>query len=224
MESIWYCCNKPISHLDFSLSKSPKVKVDCLRLRDDLSTWERRDPFDGNLPEVDSRAGRPTCVSKWWVKLIAFVCQHIYIPGCALMERLWVEGYWSPSRLPSGGLGGSCVAPHNLITSYHRSQHIDSNLDNNLNNILDNNVYMCKNTFTRRLSRARFTRSLTASTFSVIMFFSVVSTSCAQFNQFSSRYLEQYHLDCWSHMWRRGSVFLCLSNLDFNKKEVRRSC
>ena len=50
------------------------------------------------------------------------------------MERLWVEGYWSPSRLPSGGLGGSCVAPHNLITSYHRSQHIDSNLDNNLNN------------------------------------------------------------------------------------------
>ena len=144
MESIWYCCNKPISHLDFSLSKSPKVKVDCLRLKGDLSTWERRDPFDGNLPEVDSRAGRPTWVSKWWVKLIAFVCQHIYIPGCALMERLWVEGYWSPSRLPSGGLGGSCVAPHNLITSYHRSQHIDSNLDNNLNNILDNNVYMCK--------------------------------------------------------------------------------
>ena len=164
----------------------------------------------------------PPGVQSYGVKLIAFVCQHIYIPGCALMERLWVEGYWSPSRLPSGGLGGSCVAPHNLITSYHRSQHIDSNLDNNLNNILDNNVYLC--TFTRRLSRARFTRSLTASTFSVIMFFSVVSTSCARFNQFSSRYLEQYHLDCWSHMWRRGSVFLCLPNLDFNKKEVRRSC
>ena len=165
----------------------------------------------------------PPGVQSYWVKLIAFVCQHIYIPGCALMERLWVEGYWSPSRLPSGGLGGSCVAPHNLITSYHRSQHIDSNLDNNLNNILDNNVYLCISTFTRRLSRARFTRSLTASTFSVIMFFSVVSTSCARFNQFSSRYLEQYHLDCWSHMWRRGSVFLCLSNLDFNKKH-RKNC
>ena len=123
----------------------------------------------------------PPGVQSYWVKLIAFVCQHIYIRGCALMERLWVEGYWSPSRLPSGGLGGSCVAPHNLITSYHRSQHIDSNLDNNLNNILDNNVYLCISTFTRRLSRARFTRSLTASTFSVIMFFSVVSTSCAQF-------------------------------------------
>ena len=168
----------------------------------------------------------PPWFQNYWDKLIAFVCQHIYIPGCALMERLWVEGYWSPSRLPSGGRGGSCVAPHNLITSYHRSQHIDSNLDDNLNNILDNNlnknldnnldnnsrqqcvyVQLCICTFTRRLSRARFTLSLTASTFSVIMFFSVVSTSWARSNQFSSRYLDQYHLDCWSHWWRRGSVF-----------------
>ena len=85
----------------------------------------------------------PPRFQRYWVKFTAFVCQHIYIPGCALMERLWVEGYWSPSRLPSGGRGGSCVAPHNLITSYHRSQHIDSNLDNNLNNILDNNMYTC---------------------------------------------------------------------------------
>ena len=76
----------------------------------------------------------PPRFQSYWVKSIAFVCQHIYIAGCAVMERLWVEGYWSPSRLPSGGRGGSCVAPHNLITSYHRSQHIDSNLDNNLNN------------------------------------------------------------------------------------------